>query len=429
MTPNKYEVMHEQMIDFPADTVIRRVMRSYLWLNFHNVYENYAANAQLWLDVSRTVISISVKGCLSSDPEFIWEKEGKWWESKKIAWFIYAYHVAEIRVKSIADDRCKAALFAKSDPTRWRHYKYIGVTFPQKAAAEKKTTWLEKLVRPTTMSIPDLPRYIPDDLPAKEAVMANPDLPMIVGRQHLDNLWSWFVVTANELPEKEPLTWGEVLQEIRASLTKAASAAGGEGPDGDEAASYVFRRKGEYWEVAYGDNVSRLINHTNGMEYIARLLRAPNQEIDAVELVSGGNGNGDESRLDWDDTENMSDGDGYQEVLDSAARKHYKKRLTELNIERADAERRHDSVELTRIDADYKRISEEIDKNTGLGGRPRAFSSQSERARTSVKNSIVRAIGKIKAVNQSLATHLEDCIETGTKCEYKPKQVVSWLLD
>jgi hypothetical protein len=57
---------------------------------------------------------------------------------------------------------------------------------------------------------------------------------------------------------------------------------------------------------------------------------------------------------------------------------------------------------------------------TGLGGRPRRFGAESERARLNVTRAIRSALAKIRDRAPAAAAHLDRSVRTGTRCSYSP---------
>jgi hypothetical protein len=49
-------------------------------------------------------------------------------------------------------------------------------------------------------------------------------------------------------------------------------------------AEAVFRREGEYWSIVYERDAFRL-RHSKGLQYLARLMAAPGEELHALELA------------------------------------------------------------------------------------------------------------------------------------------------
>ena len=75
-------------------------------------------------------------------------------------------------------------------------------------------------------------------------------------------------------------------------------------------------------------------------------------------------------------------------------------------------------------------LFDEVAAATGLGSRPRRFSSDGERARVSVRKAIAAALHRIEAADPALARLLHGTVRTGAICRYDPDpgRPVSWLL-
>ena len=77
---------------------------------------------------------------------------------------------------------------------------------------------------------------------------------------------------------------------------------------------------------------------------------------------------------------------------------------------------------------DQGKLTAELARAYGFGGRPRRSGSVSERARVAVTRSIKYAIDKIAEHDPTLADHLRRAVRTGTFCVYTPpaRDRVSW---
>ncbi|MFI9383809.1 ATP-binding protein [Kutzneria sp. NPDC052558] len=158
------------------------------------------------------------------------------------------------------------------------------------------------------------------------------------------------------------------------------------------------RRHDNRWLVGYlGREV--LVEDLIGMRHLAQLLANPDVPIPAAALAHGG-------------AEAVSE----QSILDDQAREAYTARAREIahlipdsSPERAEELRRE-------LDA----LAAELDATTGLGGRGRAFAGPAERARTSVRKAIKRAVDLIRAADPAVAAVLDSTISTGYQCVYTP---------
>jgi hypothetical protein len=69
--------------------------------------------------------------------------------------------------------------------------------------------------------------------------------------------------------------------------------------------------------------------------------------------------------------------------------------------------------------AELERLTRELGRALGLGGRSRTFADVPERARTAVRKAIKRAIDEISAANPAVGRHLATSVSTGAVCCYR----------
>jgi hypothetical protein len=93
-----------------------------------------------------------------------------------------------------------------------------------------------------------------------------------------------------------------------------------------------------------------------------------------------------------------------QPVLDRTAVQQYRQRL----------------AELPEADPEREWLLAELAASTGLGGRPRRFANDAERARVAVGRAIRRTIAAIGQADQVIGAHLRGCVHTGARCWYRP---------
>ncbi len=106
----------------------------------------------------------------------------------------------------------------------------------------------------------------------------------------------------------------------------------------------VFEREGEYWSVGQGRATSRL-RDSKGLRYIDLLLRKPEVEFHAVDLVTAVEGSSPEPRIQAHQSKQGTAIDALAigaedagELLDPEARRAYKERLDDLRGEIEEAE-------------------------------------------------------------------------------------------
>ncbi len=146
------------------------------------------------------------------------------------------------------------------------------------------------------------------------------------------------------------------------------------------------------------------------MRDIAALLARPGREI-AVHELTGTPERSETAAL---------------EVADRTAIAAYRRRVIDLEQERADADAMHDLVRAERAATERDAVIEELTAVSGLGGRPRHAGSDTERMRKAVGNRIRQAVHRIEQVHPELGRHLRISVRTGTFCRYEPAQDTRW---
>jgi tetratricopeptide (TPR) repeat protein len=192
----------------------------------------------------------------------------------------------------------------------------------------------------------------------------------------------------------------------------------------------VFRRTGDHRTVRFAGRevvVRDLIGH----RYLEHLLADPGRERHVIDLVAleHGTAGPDTDRTAYAETSDMGPQSGLP-LLDDQAREAYRRRLAEIDEDIDDATRFHDlaRLELAQRDRDY--LIAELSRSVGLGGRPREFGDQGERARTSVTRSIRYSLARLAEHHPDLASHLERRVTTGVYCRYAPDPLlpIRWEL-
>ena len=118
-------------------------------------------------------------------------------------------------------------------------------------------------------------------------------------------------------------------------------------------------------------------------------------------------------------------------ALDPQARAAYRRRLTELDEEIAEARDWSDPARVDRLDAERRALIHELSAAAGLGGRERRTGDARERARVAVRKAIAAALDRIDEVDRPLARLLRNSVTTGTYCRYEPDpgRPVRWVLE
>ena len=165
----------------------------------------------------------------------------------------------------------------------------------------------------------------------------------------------------------------------------------------------ALRAVGEVWEVGYAGR-SASVRDSKGVRDLAVLVSRPGLDVPALELAGGAPSAG---RPD--------------DVLDRAALAAYRRRLGELDVERADAASAGDAGRAERASVERETVLAELRRSTRPDGSSRGMvGSDAERARKAVSARIRDAITRIGQVHPELGRHLDRSVTTGTACRYEP---------
>ena len=142
----------------------------------------------------------------------------------------------------------------------------------------------------------------------------------------------------------------------------------------DAARPAVMRRDGTQWVLTTPLGEARLPD-SNGLGQLARLLTTPGAEVSALELAGRAH------------TPVSAD---LGPSLDAQAKRAYRQRLLQLQVEADDAEAANDVVRGERAHVEIDALLRELRRALGLGGRDRPTGSDAERARINVVRSLRR---------------------------------------
>ncbi len=188
-----------------------------------------------------------------------------------------------------------------------------------------------------------------------------------------------------------------------------------------------LRREGDVWNLQW-EGRSLLLRDSKGIRYLAQLLDRPGVEMHALDLmgssvparsVAARRAEGP-AALD-DELQVRPSGETGMAVLDDRAKREYRRRLTELREELAEAEGWGDPGRAGAAREEMEMIAHELAAAVGLGGRDRQVGSAAERARVNTTRAIRGAISRIGAADESLGHHLATTVKTGTFCSYRPQ--------
>ncbi|MGH3398211.1 MAG: hypothetical protein ACRDPO_26335, partial [Streptosporangiaceae bacterium] len=199
------------------------------------------------------------------------------------------------------------------------------------------------------------------------------------------------------------------------------------------AAAVTCERSGRSWRLGLAGRTV-LVEDSIGMLHLAVLIGNPRQEISAADLAAGvaavtaaapvtgvasvtgagaASGVGPAGHAEAGRT-----GQPGQPVLDAEAIAGYRGRLRRLDAELDELTPGSDADRAARAERDW--LVAQLASATGLGGRPRSFPDDSERARVAVGKAIRRALTRITAADAVIGEHLRQAVRTGARCSYWP---------
>lgn len=165
-------------------------------------------------------------------------------------------------------------------------------------------------------------------------------------------------------------------------------------------------REGDVWLVRF-DGAALRTKDSKGMQFLAVLVENAGNEVHALDLAAP-------------KTQRATDAVAH-DVLDDTARNAYRDRVTALRAELDEAESWNDSGRSERLRDELEALTAELSRAVGLGGRPRRFGTDAERARVNVQRRLRDAIRRLAEHDQALGRHLERAIRTGMHCAYDPE--------
>lgn len=184
-------------------------------------------------------------------------------------------------------------------------------------------------------------------------------------------------------------------------------------------------RDGEHVTITWRDEVVRT-RTSKGIEYLARLLAAPDQELHVLTVASPGG----RSVKQVDPVLHIANDDAGP-LLDAKAKEAYRKRIRDLQEEIDEAESFNDPMRASLAREELAFIADHLSEALGLGGRDRRPASNTERARVNITKRIKNTIEKIASDAPKLGRHLEATIKTGTYLSYSARSepTMVWKID
>ena len=197
-----------------------------------------------------------------------------------------------------------------------------------------------------------------------------------------------------------------------------------------------FRKNGDYWVVGYR-GIQTLLKHSRGLSLIGILLVHQGRMIDVLEL----NGVAEKKirtelaqiieRMSNEELDGMNlirdrlrDS---QAMIDRTTRKEV---LHAINKIKAKLKSGNIQTQSKRTEArmTLRKLEHYLRSSTGLGGRDRRFTTESDKLRKNIQMAISRSMEHIRPHHEQLYLHFRRSIQTGAKCSYIPEEPISWEL-
>lgn len=169
-----------------------------------------------------------------------------------------------------------------------------------------------------------------------------------------------------------------------------------------------IRQETDFWEFTYDDDTIRLAA-VKGFSDIKVLIDNPGIPVHCSELMG---------------VAVLSNG---ETVIDEKAKEEYRKKITELQNDLAEADDHQDYKRAEVLQEEYEQLIEHLSDSLGLQGKIRQIGNPVEKARSAVTWRIRNAISKIEQDHSSLGKHLSNSIKTGTFCSYEPEKPIEWI--
>jgi len=184
----------------------------------------------------------------------------------------------------------------------------------------------------------------------------------------------------------------------------------------------LWRKEDDVWTIGF-EGRQILLKDSNGLAYIAELLRHPARELHVADLraLVGSRG----ARGETGSAHVVER--GAAPAVDRAAAAEYRRRLRELRSEIESAAAYADLGRAERARHEMEMLSSELAEAYGLG-RARRDTAAMERVRKAVTNQIRRTLARLEDVHPALERHLRRAIQTGVLRLYTPDLPITWIL-
>jgi hypothetical protein len=179
-----------------------------------------------------------------------------------------------------------------------------------------------------------------------------------------------------------------------------------------EAAKYMFRRVGKFWDIIFAGGGLFHLENTLGPRYLDYLLHHPNDPILAFDLEVAIEPAKGEARSTT----------SIQATIDPRARREYERALRELRASKEAAQKEGDQDEIRRLEGEIVAVESALTERSGED-------HTGERARGNVSkaiNTTIRELLKGGKDERAFAEHIRQRVSTGYECMYTQPQGRIW---
>jgi 7-cyano-7-deazaguanine synthase in queuosine biosynthesis len=185
-----------------------------------------------------------------------------------------------------------------------------------------------------------------------------------------------------------------------------------------------LERSQAFWHVTY-QSEKAILKDAKGVQYLARLLKAPGQSLSALDLVSGSVKTSRANTKLVEGGELLRSEQAQMEIIDSEAIHQYRERALAIQDQLQETD---DAASREVLIAELEWITDELQRSQGRAGRLRTIPDEQERARSNVSKAISRVLNDLERDLPSLHAHLLETLSLGKVCTYDPRPRLTWKI-
>ena len=191
------------------------------------------------------------------------------------------------------------------------------------------------------------------------------------------------------------------------------------------ATKIVFNKKGDCYEIIFGEKSIPPIKTSKGLVYIEHLLKRPNFDIHVMELERLINKSMPQSPdISVSEIEDMglqiSENFTKADMADKKTIKAVRAQIAHISESLDIANENGDLEQAEQLIEEKNRYEDYLRGVIGLHGKPRKIPDEKEKARKRVWYAITNAIKKTHQYHPGLSDYLTNSVRLGEFCTYKP---------